>query len=171
MGDSVQIVSIVVGISVLHIHCVLFQLHKQQRDTIHKAHNICAAAVKIAVDFQLFDSQKVVVVRILKVNDCCFFLLSSTIWTLDSDRNTVPDKGVFFLVDLNQGGGGKVTFHFLLSFVQLGRGEPRVQPLKGLPKIPGEQDFMITCPTKGAVLTQLFGIVSKSHLPAQLLFQ
>ena len=55
MGDSVQIVSIVVGISVLHIHCVLFQLHKQQRDTIHKTHNICAAAVKITMDFQFLD--------------------------------------------------------------------------------------------------------------------
>ena len=64
-----------------------------------------------------------------------------------------------------------MLFHFLLGFIQLGRSEPRVQPLEGLPKIPGEQDFMITCPTKGAVLTQLFGVVSKDHLPSQLLFQ
>ena len=112
-----------------------------------------------------------VIFRLLKVNDRRFLFLCPAVGALDGNGDAVPDKGILFLVDLNQGGSGKVMLHFLLGFVQLGRGEPRIQPLEGLPKIPGEQDFMITCPAKGAVLTQLFGIVSKSHLPVQLLFK
>ena len=69
-----------------------------------------------------------VVARILKVNDGCFLFLCPAAGALDGNGDTVPDKGVFFLVDLNQGGSGKMLLHFLLGFVQLGKGEPRVQP-------------------------------------------
>ena len=55
MRDGVQIVGVVVGIGILHVYRGFFQLHKQQRDTVHKTHNIGAAAVEIAVDFQLLD--------------------------------------------------------------------------------------------------------------------
>lgn len=51
VGDGVQIVGVVVRIGVLDIHRVLFQLYKQQGNSIHKAHNIGAAAVEVAVDF------------------------------------------------------------------------------------------------------------------------
>ena len=61
--------------------------------------------------------------------------------------------------------------HLFLGLVQLGSGEPRVQPLEGLPKIPGEQDFPVACPAKGAVLAQLFRVVGKGNLPAQLPLQ
>ena len=55
MGDGVQIVGVVVGIGILHVHRGLFQLHKQQRNPVHKAHNIGTAAVEVTVDFQLLD--------------------------------------------------------------------------------------------------------------------
>lgn len=64
-----------------------------------------------------------------------------------------------------------MLLHFFLGFINLGRGEPRVQPLEGLPKIPGEKDFPVACPTKGAVFAQLFGVVGKGNLPAQLPLQ
>ena len=60
VGDGVQIVGVVVGVSVLYVHSVLLQLHKQQRDTIHKAHDVRAAAVQVAVDLQLLDGQEAV---------------------------------------------------------------------------------------------------------------
>ena len=112
-----------------------------------------------------------VVVRILKVNNSRFLFLRPAAGALDGNGDTVPDEGVFFLVDLNQGGGGKVLFHLFLGFVQLGRGEPRVQPLEGLPKIAGEQDFPVACPAKSAVFSQFFGVIGKGHLPAQLPLQ
>lgn len=61
--------------------------------------------------------------------------------------------------------------HFLLGLIKLGRGEPRIEPLEGLPKIPGEEDFSMACPAKGAVYTKLFGVIGKGYLPAQLTFQ
>ena len=45
VGDGVQVVGVVVGVGILHVHGVLFQLHKQQRDAIHKAHDVRPAAV------------------------------------------------------------------------------------------------------------------------------
>lgn len=171
MGDCVQIVGVVVGIGILHVHRVLFQLHKQQRNPVAKTYNIGAATVEVTVDFQLFDVQKVVVVRVLKINNFCSFFFRSATGTLDDDRNPISDKVVFFLVDLDQGGGGKMLLYLFLGFVQLGRGEPRVQPLEGLPKIPGEQNFMVAYPTKVAVLAQLFRVIGKGHLSAQLPLQ
>ena len=112
-----------------------------------------------------------VVFRVLKVNDRHFLFLRPAAGALDGNGDTVPYKGVFFLVDMNQGGGGKVLLHLLLGFVQLGRGEPRVQPLEGLPKIPGKQNLMAACPAKGAVFPQLFGVIGKGHLPAQFPLQ
>ena len=171
MWNSIQIVCIVVGISILHIHCALFQFHKQQGNSVDETHDICPAAVQIAVNLQLLDGQEVVVARLLKVDDLGPLFLGFAVRALDSDRNAVPNKGVLFLVDLHQGGGGQVRLHLLLRFVHLGRGEPRVQPLEGLPKIPGEQNFPVACPAKGAVPAQLFRVIGISHLPAQLPLQ
>ena len=68
MRDGIQVVGIVVGIGVLHIHRGIFQLHKQQGNAIDKTHDVGAAVVEIAADFQLLDGQKMIVFRVLKVN-------------------------------------------------------------------------------------------------------
>ena len=100
-----MIVGVIVGIGILHIHRVLFQLYEQQRDAVDKANDIRAAAVQIAVDLQLLDGEEPVVVRILKINDsgALFFRFSAGLF--DGDRDTVPDQEILFLVDLQQGGG------------------------------------------------------------------
>ena len=64
-----------------------------------------------------------------------------------------------------------MALHLLLGLVHLGGGEPRIEPLEGFPKIPGEQNLMVACPAKGAVLAQLFGVVGKGYLPAQFPLQ
>ena len=112
-----------------------------------------------------------VIVRALKVDDLGSLLFGFPVGALDSNRDTLPDKGVLLLVDLHEGGGGQAEFHLFLSLVQLGKGEPRVQALESLPKIPGEQDLLIACPAEGAVLTQLLRVVGIGHLPAQLPLQ
>lgn len=112
-----------------------------------------------------------VVFRVLKVDDRCSFLLSSAAGALHRNGNAVPDEGVLLLVDLHKGGGGEAALHLLLSLVQLGRGEPRIEPLEGFSKIPGEQNFAVACPAKGAVLAQLLRIVGKGNFPAQLPLQ
>ena len=119
------------------------------------------------MNFQLLDGQKVIVSRVLKVDDLCSFLLGFPIGALDSNGDALPDKGVLLLVDLHEGGGGQAEFHLFLSLVQLGKGEPRVQALESLPKIPGEQDLLIACPAEGAVRTQLLRVVGIAHLSAQ----
>ena len=45
MGNGVQIVGVVTGVGILHIHIVVLQFHKQQRNTIDKADDIRPAAV------------------------------------------------------------------------------------------------------------------------------
>ena len=65
------------------------------------------------------------------------------IFHLDRHRDAIPQQKILFLVDLHQGCGGNVRRKFLLHLVQLVRGEPRVQPQKCLPKIPGQQHFPI----------------------------
>lgn len=168
MGDGVQVVGVVVCIGVLDIHRILLQLHEQQGNSIHKTHDIGAAAVEVAVDFQLFDGQKVVVFRVLKVDDRRFLLLCPAAGALHSNGNAIPNQGILLLVDLHERGSGEAVLHLLLSLVQLSGGEPWIEPLEGLPKIPGEQNLLVAFPAKGTALAQLFRIVGKGHLPAQL---
>ena len=112
-----------------------------------------------------------IVGRVLKVDNPSTLFLGFAVGSLDGNGDTVPDKSVFFLVDLNQRGGGKVLLHLFLGLVQLGGGEPRVQALQRLPKIPSEQYFTVACPAEGAVLAQLLRIVGIGDLPAQLPLQ
>ena len=107
MGDGVQVVGVVVRISILNINRRLFQLHKQQRNSIDETHDIRAAAVEIPMDFQLLNGQKVVsfrVVWVLKVNNHCPLFLGFAAGTLHCHRNSIPDQGILLLVNLHKGG-------------------------------------------------------------------
>ena len=57
------------------------------------------------------------------------------------------------------------------GLVQLGGGKSRIEPQEGLPKLPGEKNFVVACPAKGAVLAQLLSVVGNGYLPAQLSLQ
>lgn len=169
--DGVQVVGVVVRVGVLHVHGALLQFHKQQRNPVDESHDVRAAAVQVAVNFQFLDGQEVVVVWVLEVDDLGPLLPCFAVGALDGDGDAVPDEGVFLLIDLHQGGGGQAGFHLLLGLVHLGGGEPRVQALQRLPKIPGEQDLLVACPAEGAIPAQLFRVVGIGHLPAQLPLQ
>ena len=171
MGYRIQIICIVIGVGILDIHVGIFQLNKKQRNTIDKTYNISSAAVEIPMNFQFPNSQKVVLIWVQEVNHLRTLFLRSASRTFDGERNSIPDKAIFFLVDLHQGGRGKMAFHLFLSFVQLGRREPRVQAFKSLPKIPGQQDILVILPPKGSLFAQFLSIIGIGHLPAQLLLQ
>ena len=169
--NGVQVVGIVVCVSIPHIYGVLFQLHKQQRQAIDKAHNIRPAAVQVSVDFQLLNGKEVVVPRILKVNHHSVLRFRPATGLFHRNGNSVPNQEVFFLIDLQQRGSGQVPLHDFLGFFHLPRGNPRIQPQQSLPKIPGQQNLFIAFAPKAAVFAQLFRIVGKGNLPPQLPLQ
>ena len=169
--NGILIVGVIVGIGILHVHCVLFQLYEQQRDAVDKAHDIRAAAIQIAVDLQLLDGEEVVVVRILKINDSGALFFRFAAGLFDGDRDTVAEQEILFLVDLQQGGGGQTMLQFALGLIDLCGGDPRIQAQQSLPKIPGQQNLFITFAPKGAVLAQLLRVVGKSYIPAQLILE
>ena len=169
--NSILIVGVVIGVCLLHIHGVLFQLYEQQRDAVDKADDIRAAAIQIAVDLQLLDGEEVVVVRILKINDSGALFFRFAVGLFDGDRDAVPDQEILFLVDLQQGGGGQTMLQFALSLIDLCGSDPRIQAQQSLPKIPGQQNLFIAFAAKGAVLAQLLRVVGKSYIPAQLILE
>lgn len=106
MENGIQIIGVVVGIGVLHIHHVLFQLNEQQRDSVDKADDVCAAAVQVAVNLQFLDGEKMVIPGILKVNDSGIFRLCSAAGPLHHVGDTVANEKIFFLVGLKQRSSG-----------------------------------------------------------------
>ena len=103
MWNGILIVGIVIIICILYIHGILFQLHKQQWNTIYKANNIRPSAVQIAMNFQFFDSKKIIVVRILKIDNRCFLCFCLPIRFLYRNRNSVTNQKVFLLIYLQEG--------------------------------------------------------------------
>ena len=150
VGDGVQIVGVVVGVGVLHIHSGSLQLHEKQRNAVDKAHNVRAFVIQITVNFQLLNCKKTVVFRVLEVDDGGVFFLCPAARLLYCDGDAVPDQEIFFLVDLQQGCGGQAVLHEPLGLVQLGGGEPGIQAQQSLPKIPGQQNFLVAFAAQGA---------------------
>ena len=171
LRNGIEVIPIIVYVGVLHIHGGLFQLDEQQRNAIDKAHNVCPAAVQLRVDLHLFYGEEVVVFRVFEVDHRRAADFGAAIRPLDRHRDAIPQQKILFLVDLHQGCGGNVRRKFLLHLVQLVRGEPRVQPQKCLPKIPGQQHFPIAGTAQRPVRPQLFGVVSHHDLPAQNILQ
>ena len=171
LRNGIEVIPIVVYVGVLHIHGGLFQLDKQQRNAIDKAHNVCTAAVQLRVDLHFFYGEEVVVFRVFEVDHRRASDFGAAIRPLDRHRDAIPQQKILFLIDLHQGCGGNVRREFLLHLVQLVRGEPRVQPQKRLPKIPGQQHFPIAGAAQRPVRPQLFGVVSHHDLPAQNILQ
>ena len=171
VGDGVQIVGVVAGIGILHIHIEILQLHEQQGDAVDKAHDIRPAAVQFAVNFQFLDGQKVVVQRVIKIKypNTPDFRLSVRL--LDRNRDTVPEIAVLLLIDLDQGGRGQVILQLLHRVLIESIRQPGIQLHHGLPEVTPEHDFPIVFPSKGAVFAQLLRVIGIGHLPAQFVLE
>ena len=135
LRDGILIVGEIVGVGILDIYVDGFEFHEEQRNTVDKADNIGAAAVESTVDFEFFDSEKMVVERILKINEFCGAGGDFAIGEFDGYRNTVADEKIFLLVDLHKGGRSKMSFEFLLGFINLNRSHPGIELLQFETKI------------------------------------
>ena len=143
LRNGIEVIPIIVYVGVLHIHGGLFQLDKQQRNAIDKAHNVCTAAVQLRVDLHFFYGEEMIVFRVFEVDHRRASDFGAVIRPLDRHRDAIPQQKILFLINLHQRCGGNVRREFLLHLVQLVRGEPWIQPQKCLPKIPGQQHFPI----------------------------
>ena len=97
-----KIIRVVVVVGVLHSDIVTLEFHKQKRDAIDKADYIGTAAINFAVNFHLLDGEKIVILRIQKINDKSPLDIRSSIRFLVRDRNAIANKAVLFFVDLKQ---------------------------------------------------------------------
>ena len=171
LRNGILIIGIVIGIGILHIHVNSLEFHKQKRNTVYKAHNIRPAAVESALDFEFLDSKKMVIGRILKINEFGSAGGKFAIGKFDGNRDTVTDEEIFFLIDLHKGGRSKMIFEFLLSFIDLSRSDPGIKLFEFKTKISSEQNFVITFAPESSIWSENLGIVSKLDLPAQLILE
>ena len=169
--NGVQVIGIVVGVGVLHIHIAALQLDEQQGQTVDKAHDVRPAAVEIAVNFELLHRQKVIVPRVGKVDHHGPAGVGFPVRLFHRDRDAVPDQAVLLLVDLQQRRGGQVEGQRLAGLLQLDVANPRIQPFQRLPEIPPEDDLAIGLPPQGAVFAQHLLVIGIDHLPAQLIVE
>ena len=102
VGDRVQIVRVVVGVGVLHVHGGVFQLHEQKRQTVDKADDIRPPAVEVAVNLHFLHREEAVFFRVLKVDHHGAALLRVPVGAADGDGDAVAKKEVFLLVDLQE---------------------------------------------------------------------
>ena len=100
--NSVQVISVVFYVGVLHVHVIALELHEQQRKAVHKANDIRPAAVGVAVDLQFFDRQEVVAAWIVEIDHLDFPCLVLPVRLFHRDRDSVPDQEVFLFVYLQK---------------------------------------------------------------------
>ena len=100
MGNGVQVVGVVVGVGILDIHVMPFELHKYQWDAVNEAHNIRTFAVVIAVDLQLFNGEEMIVAGIPEIHNGCIPGFRSAAGLFHGDGDAVPNQEILFLIDL-----------------------------------------------------------------------
>ena len=154
LRDRVQIVRVVVGIGVLHVHRGVFELHEQQRQAVDKADDIRPAAVEVAVDLHLLHREEVVFRRVLKVDEGGAPCLAFPVRAADGDGDAVAQEEVFLLVDLQKRRGGEPLLQRSDSLADLGGRDPGVELLQRCAEIPFQQDLFIACPPQRAVFPQ-----------------
>ena len=176
--DRVQIVRVVVGVGVLHVHRGVFQLHEQKRQAVDKAHDIRPAAVEIAVDLHLFHREEAVLRWVLEIDHQGAALLRAPVGAADGDGDAVAQEEVFvaqeevfLLVDLQERRGGEPLLQRSDGLADLGGRDPGVEFLQRSAEIPFQQDLFVACPSQRAVFPQHFLVVGIDHIPAQLVMQ
>ena len=104
------------------------------------------------MDFKLFHRKEVIVCRCVEVNDCRIFCFGLTIGLFHSDGDSVFYKIVLLFVYLQEGCRGQAMLHHTLGLVNLSGTYPWIKAQQSLPKMPGQQDSLIACPPKAAIL-------------------
>src|SRR5690606_15175489 len=79
----------------------VFHLHKQQRNTIHKAHKVCSATINIAFDPKHSDQQEVIVFVVVKIKQAKPFLYPFTFFVMEAHLYAILMKGIFLLICSN----------------------------------------------------------------------
>ena len=171
MRDRVQIVRVVVGVGVLHVHCGVFELHEQQRQAVDEADNIRPAAVEIAVDLHFLHRKEAVFRRVLKVDHHGALRLRASVGAADGDRDAVAQEEVFFLIDLHERRGGEPLLQRSDGLGDLRGRDPGVELLQRRAEVPLEQDLSIVLPPQGAVFPQHLPVIRIDHIPTQLVMQ
>lgn len=171
MRDRVQIVRVVVGVGVLHVHRGVFEFHEYQRKAVDKADDIRPFSVILAVDFHLLHREEAVFRRILEVDHHGAALLRAPVGAADGDGDAVAQEKVFLLVDLQERRGGEPLLQRSDGLADLGGRDPGVEFLQRGAQIPLQQDLFVACPPQRAVFPQHFLVVGIDHIPAQLVPQ
>ena len=168
LRDRVQIIPVVVGVGVLHVHRGVFELHEQQRQAVYKADDIRPAAVEVAVDLHLLHREEVVFRRVLKVDEGGAPCFAFPVGAADGDGDAVAQEEVFLLVDLQERRGGESLLQSLNRLGDLGGRDPGVELMKRRADIPGQQDFLIVLSSQRPALAQHFLVIGIDDFPAQL---
>ena len=171
MRDRVQVVAVIVLVGVPHVHSRFLQLHEEQREAVHEAHDVRPAAVQLPVDLQLLDRQEIVVLRVSEVDHRGGLRLRLPVRFLDRYRDAVADQEILLLVRLQQRCGGQTVFQFLLSFRYLILVHPRVKPFQRFAEIPHEQDLPVRLPSESSVNAQHLRVVGELDIPAKLILK
>ena len=169
--DRVQIIRVVVGVGVLHVHRGVFQLHEQKRQAVDKADDIRPPAIEVAVDLHLLHCEEMIFLGILKVDHHGAALLGSTVRATDGNRNAVAQKEVFLLVNLHERRCGEPLLQCSDGLADLGGRNPGVEFLQRGAEVPLQQDLFKACPPQRAVFPQHFLVVGIDHIPVELVMQ
>lgn len=169
--DRVQIVRIVVGVGVLHVHRGVFELHEQQRQAVDKADDIRPPAIEVAVNLHFLHREEAVFRRVLKVDHHGAALLRAPVRAANGDGDAVAQEEVFLLVDLQERRGGEPLLQRPDGLADLGGCDPGVEFLQRSAEIPFQQDLFVACPSQRAVFPQHFLVVGIDHIPSQLVMQ
>ena len=162
---------VVIVIRFAHIHTHLFQLDEQQRDAVHKADNIRPSMIQCSVNLHFLHGKKVVVGRIVKVDDTSQTFLQIAVWQTEINRHAAGDEAVLQLVGLH-GCSGKGGFQERLDHaVSIGLRHPAIQAEQRRAQILGEQYLTVVGAAQHTVWPQCFLIVGIDQIPAQLIMQ
>lgn len=171
LRDGMLIIVIVGIIGLANIHAELFELHKQQRNAVHKADNVRTAMIQCAVNLHFLYGEKVIIGGVVEVDEPCHARFHVAVWQAEIDGNAASDEAVFLLVGLH-GRGRKGGFHERLDHaVCISLRHPAVQAEQSRTQVLGEQHLMVVCAPQRAVCAQRFTVVRINQLPAQLVVE
>ena len=144
MRNSIEVVAIVVGISILYVLIVILQFDEDERQTIHEANDISPTLMDWAFYPQLPYGNKLVVIDIDKVYDTGTHLLRLSIGLQASNWHTITQILVLLFVYLHQRLRTHVARHALNGFRQLLVRHPRVETFQSHAQMSSEHDLVLT---------------------------
>ena len=115
MGDCILVVGQIFGIGAAQILVGAFELAEQQRQPIDEAHNVGSPPMGIPTDPKLPNTEKIVILRRLKIEHAQMFHLLLAILA-ELHLHPVTDQGVFLLIDPDEGLGAEDLGDLLLGY-------------------------------------------------------